>query len=392
MSRSNWSKEREATLHTLFTKLIILETSIRSARNQKIALDFCFSVTQNHTYLSNDEPRIRSHFRGIVEKLEVQGQHVKAECLSSALDELYLHPVAADRAAGGDLSKYGPVTSQVLAVLRCLEGDVSSLDWKGSMSRMQQQEDGLLLQLVLQDFAGSDDSSSECSEQTSDLSLWGEESEQILPPPRLDDSGVGTPACAEASPPAFCLGFEQEAVPIAPLQLQRLGHHWQLQRQPQEKTVDVSTFSVAHACLAERCASGAYSSTMIVGESTVVCETLLMLAGLPSRIFSYNGSTVEVSTDIAVASVSPSACKSWLESWAHVGSMCRRCVAAAEADYEVQSPVVQVRACAHLFQSYLTNSSGICCLFARSLVPLHLLFAAYTGACPTRRFHANAAS
>jgi hypothetical protein len=148
MSKSKWSKERDAVLGSLFSRLISLETGIRSARNQKIAQDFCFSVTQNHTYLTCDEPSVRNHFRGIVAKLEVQGLDAKAECLCAALDELLLHPVAADTAGGGSSSKYGAVTAQVLAVLRGLEGDVSSLDWRGSVWRVQEEEDTLLLKQV----------------------------------------------------------------------------------------------------------------------------------------------------------------------------------------------------------------------------------------------------
>ncbi len=326
-------------LGTLFSKLISLESGIRSARNQKIALDFCFSVTQNHTYLSCDEPAIRSHFRGIVGKLEVQGQDAKAECLSSALDDLLLHPVAVDEAPGRNSSRYGAVTSQVLAVLRCLEGDVSSLEWKGSEALLQQEEDGLLLKQVQQDFADTDDDCSQYSEQSSsDLSMWGEEPEPLPPSSLLDASVSHALSCLPAAPLQFDFGARREMTAVVPLQQLSLGQHWQLNHEP----AVAPSAGVARACLGERCASGAYSSTVIVEEAMVVCETLLMLAGLESRVFSVKGVAVHVSADIAVASVSPSACASWLQAWARVGSMCRRCVAIMHTDYEVSTPVIQV--------------------------------------------------
>ena len=335
-------------LGTLFSKLISLESGIRSARNQKIALDFCFSVTQNHTYLSCDEPAIRSHFRGIVAKLEVHGLDAKAECLSSALDDLLLHPVALDQAPGRNSSRYGAVTSQVLAVLRCLEGDVSSLEWKGSEARLQQEEHGLLLKQLQQDFADTDDDCSQYSEHSSsDLSAWGEEPEQLPPSPVMNAQDSHALSCLPAAPLQFDFGARREMTPaVVPLQQFSLGQHWQLNHEP----AAAPSAAVARACLGERCASGAYSSTVIVEEAIVVSETLLMLAGLESRVFSVKGVTVHVSADIAVASVSPSACTSWLQSWARVGSMCRRCVAVMHTDYEVSTPVMQVHFAAPLFR------------------------------------------
>ena len=326
----------------------MLETGIRSARNHKLALDFCFSVTKNHTYLSSDEPAIRSHLRGIVSKLEVQGQDAKAECLSCALDDLLVHPLAADKASGGPVSKFGLVTAQVLSVLRGLEGDVSSLDWKGSVLRLQQHEDGLLLKQVQQDFADDADDSSQCSEHSSsDLSSWGEESEQLPPSSLLDEADCdaslpAAAAAAAAAPSHFDVGPDGQRAAVVPLQQYALGQHWQRLQQPAAASTISTTADLARACLSERCASGAYSGTIIVEESTVVCETLLMLAGLPSRKFSAKEHVIEVSADVAVASASPSACKSWLQSWAQVGSMCRRCDAVTQADYEVSSPVTQV--------------------------------------------------
>jgi hypothetical protein len=375
MSKSKWSKERDALLGTLFSKLISLETGIRSARNQKIALDFCFSVTQNHTYLSCDEPAVRSHFRGLVAKLEVQGQDAKAECLSSALDDLLLHPVAADTAAGSNSSKFGTVTSQVLAVLRGLERDVSSLDWKGSVAQLQLLEDGALLKQVQEDFADTDDDCSEYSDHSSsDLSVWDEESVQL--PPLPDELVSDANVCSAADRLHVDFVSHRELRAAAPLQQHALGQHWQLRHQPAESS-GVSSSGVARACLAERCASGSYSSTMIVDEATVVCETLLMLACLPSRIFSSDGDVVKASADIAVASVSPSACKSWLQSWASVGSMCRRCVAVMQCDYEVSSPITQV-ACTPLRLSF---SFYIC---------FHSAYRRSLPACATTCFHSLA--
>jgi hypothetical protein len=131
---------------------------------------------------------------------------------------------------------------------------------------------------------------------------------------------------------------------VAPLQQHVLGEHWQLRQRAANASSSSSHADVARACLAERCASGAYSGSVIIEEAVAVSETLLMLAGLPSRIFSVESDLVEVSADVAVASVSPSACKSWLQSWARVGSMHRRCVAIMHMDYEVSSPVMQVSA------------------------------------------------
>ncbi len=394
MSKSKWSKERDAVLGTLFGKLISLETGIRSVRNQKIALDFCFSVTQNHTYLSCDEHSVRSHFRGIVAKLEVHGQDAKAECLSSALDDLLLHPVAADKASCSSSSKYGPVTSHVLAVLRGLEGNVSSLDWKGSVSRQQQQEDGVLLLQLQHDFADTDDDCSEYSEQSSsDLSMWGDEPEQL--PPLSHRSDNDEASCSAAAPLDFDRGANDQLQIAMPLQQYSLGQHWQMLHHRADAAGVSAGAGVACACLAERAASGAYSSTVIVEESTVVCETLLMLAGLSSRIFSVEGDVVAVSADIAVASVSPSACKSWLQSWAQVGSMCRRCVAVMHTDYEVSSPVIQVDACrcyARPFSSSFDSSqTGLCRLPARPPVPLLSLCNANAGACSARPLNAPAA-
>jgi len=352
MSKSKWSKERDGVLATLFSKLILLETGIRSARNQSIALDFCFSVTKNHTYLSCDEPAIRSHFRGIVAKLEVQGQDCKADCLSCALDDLLLHPVAADRAAGSNACRYGQVTSQALAVLRGLEGNVSDLEWKGSVLRQQQHEDGALLQQVQQDFADLDDCSSECSQHSSsDLSSWGEDPDQLPPSSAVHEAAVDAPASEPAAVTTSAAFFHFDVrshlqrPAAAPLQQYPLGQHWQRLQPPAAAPNAAAPVGVARACLAQRCASGAYCSTVIVEESTVVCETLLMLAGLPSRIFSTSEHAVEVCADIAVASASPSACSSWLAWWAQVGSMCTRCHAVISAEYEVESPVIQVRAC-----------------------------------------------
>jgi hypothetical protein len=398
MSKSKWSKERDAVLGTLFSKLISLESGIRSARNQKIALDFCFSVTQNHTYLSCDEPAIRSHFRGIVGKLEVQGQDAKAECLSSALDDLLLHPVAADQAPGRNSSRYGAVTSQVLAVLRCLEGDVSSLEWKGSEALLRQEEDGLLLKQVQQDFADTDDDCSQYSEQSSsDLSMWGEEPEPLPRSSLLDASVSHALSCPPAAPLKLDFGACREMTNVVPLQQLSLGQHWQLDHEPAVSSSVCPSAGVARACLGERCASGAYSSTVIVEEATVVCETLLMLAGLESRVFSVKGVDVQVSADIAVASVSPSACASWLQAWARVGSMCRRCVAIMHTDYEVSTPVIQVYFAAPFlcprtfFSEPFCRSAGFRRLPARSLVSLLPLCHAHTGACAARSFHLFAA-
>lgn len=219
-----------------------------------------------------------------------------------------------------------------------------------------------------QDLADTDDDYSECSSQaSSDLSSWEDDVEQLpsssLAPHALSLT-ASSPSPAAAQPLSFDVAPCLQLQAAAPLQQYALGHHWQHHHQAAGVACTPSTAGLARACLAQRGTSCAHSSTVVVEESTVVCETLLMLAGLPSRIFSTGGSCVRVCADVAVASVSPAACTSWLQSWAQVGSMCRRCEAVMLTDYEVASPVVQVHAsCLFLLPPPFTSliqSSGFC--------------------------------